>query len=91
MARKSLALTVALSSMLVVGCAAWDRMTGRDDAAGGTARSAAPSFSQADKDGSGAIEQSEATGLAGIDFSSADRDGDGKLSRSEYEAATKRK
>lgn len=92
MARKSLALTVALSSTFVVGCAAWDRMTGGDDTAGGsTSRSAAPSFSQADKDGSGSIERSEAAGIAGIDFSSADRDGDGKLSRSEYEAATQRK
>lgn len=92
MARKSLALTVALSSTLVVGCAAWDRMTGGGDSADGSSpRSTAPSFSKADKDGSGAIEEKEAAGLAGIDFSSADRDGDGRLSRSEYEAATKRK
>lgn len=90
MARKSLALTAALSSMLVVGCAAWDRMTGRGET-GGAERSAAPSFSQADRDGSGAIEQGEAEGLAGIDFSAADRDGDGRLSRSEYEAATRRR
>ncbi|BAU47531.1 hypothetical protein SVA_0952 [Sulfurifustis variabilis] len=66
-------------------------MTGGGDSGSGAARSATPSFSKADRDGSGSIEQSEAAGLAGIDFSSADRDGDGKLSRSEYEAAAQRK
>jgi len=48
-----------------------------------------PSFSQADKDKSGSVEQSEAAGIAGLDFATADKDKDGKLSRSEFEAATK--
>jgi hypothetical protein len=87
MARKSLALTLALSSAFVVGCSTWESMTGGGD----SSQKAAPSFSKADKDGSGSVERSEAAGLAGIDFSSADRDGDGKLSRSEYEAASKGK
>lgn len=50
---------------------------------------AMPSFEQADQDGSGSVEISEATGIAGLDMSAADTDSDGKLSRSEYEAAQK--
>lgn len=54
----------------------------------GTA-TAMPSFEEADKDGSGAVEISEATGISGLDMSAADEDNDGRLSRSEYEAAKK--
>ncbi|BAU47808.1 hypothetical protein SVA_1233 [Sulfurifustis variabilis] len=57
--------------------------------AGAAATAAIPSFTQADRDQSGAIEQGEAGAIQGLDFSSADRDGDGRLSQSEYEAATK--
>lgn len=48
-----------------------------------------PSFSQADRDASGAIEQDEAGQIQGLDFSSADTDQDSKLSETEYEAARK--
>lgn len=47
-----------------------------------------PSFSRADRDASGAIEQDEADQIEGLDFMSADTDRDRQLSRSEYEAAT---
>lgn len=52
--------------------------------------SAMPSFSQADSDSNGAIDQTEAGSITGLDMSSADSNGDGKLSRTEYEAATLR-
>lgn len=46
-----------------------------------------PSFSQADRNASGAIEQEEAGQIQGLDFSSVDNNRDGKLSETEYEAA----
>lgn len=49
-----------------------------------------PSFSQADSDSNGAIDQSEAGAITGLDMSTADRNADGQLSRTEYEAATMR-
>lgn len=59
--------------------------------AGAAAATAAiPSFTQADRNASGAIEQGEAANIPGLDFSSADTDSDGRLSQSEYEAAVKR-
>lgn len=48
---------------------------------------AMPRLEQADRNGSGSVEISEATGIAGLDMSAADTDRDGKLSRSEYESA----
>lgn len=62
----------------------------RRPAPAGAATAAIPSFTQADRDASGAIEQGEAANIRGLDFSSADTDGDGRLSQSEYEAATQR-
>lgn len=61
--------------------------------AGGTRTAGVPSlptFNQADRNASGAIERDEAEQVRGLDFQSADRDQDGKLSQSEYEAATQR-
>ena len=52
--------------------------------------SAMPSFSQAASDSTGAIDQSEAGSITGLDMSTADSNGDGQLSRTEYEAATLR-
>lgn len=64
--------------------------TGAVGAAGSTAGAAPmPSFSQADRNKSGAIEPDEATAIAGLDFKSADTNKDGKLNESEYEAARK--
>lgn len=74
----------ALSAVSATGFAAQDKPGAAGGGAGGM-----PSFTQADKDKSGAVEQSEAAGIAGLDFSKADKDKDGKLSRSEFEAATK--
>ena len=48
-----------------------------------------PTFSQIDQDSSGAVDQTEANGVSGLDWTTADRDGDGQLSRTEYEAATR--
>lgn len=94
-----------LNNRLTVAINDFDRVLGRlspepgvpaTKAAGrpapaGAATAAAPSFTQADRDASGAIEQGEAAGIPGLDFSSADRDGDGRLSQSEYEAAMKQR
>lgn len=49
-----------------------------------------PTFSQIDQDSSGAVDQTEAKGVSGLDWTTADRDGDGQLSRSEYEAAARK-
>lgn len=49
-----------------------------------------PTFSQIDQDSSGAVDQTEARGVSGLDWTTADRDGDGQLSQSEYEAATQK-
>lgn len=56
----------------------------------GSSSSAMPSFSQADSDGNGVIDQNEAGAVTGLDMSSADSNSDGQLSRTEYEAATMR-
>jgi hypothetical protein len=48
-----------------------------------------PSFGQADRNASGAVESEEVLSLLGFDFQSADRDNDDKLSESEYESAVK--
>lgn len=48
-----------------------------------------PSFSKADKDGSGMISKEEAGSVQGLEFSKADQNNDGQLSKSEYEAAKK--
>lgn len=74
----------ALSTVSAAGFAAQEK----PGAAGGGAGEM-PSFTQADKDKSGSVEQGEASGIAGLDFSKADKDKDGKLSRSEYEGAMK--
>ncbi|MFL6712657.1 MAG: DUF2959 family protein [Sulfurifustis sp.] len=71
-----------------VGTAAAPAAAGAAGAAG-SAAAAMPAFSQADRNKSGAIEQDEASGIAGLDFQAADRDKDGKLSQSEYEAVKK--
>lgn len=61
--------------------------------AGGSSASSGQwsSFSDVDKDSSGFIEQSEATGVQGLDFISADVDSDQRISRTEYEAAKRGK
>lgn len=82
-------IALAFSAASVTALAAEERpgAGGQESAAGAGSATAMPSFEQADKDGSGAVEVSEATGIAGLDLSAADKDNDGKLSRSEYEAA----
>ena len=46
-----------------------------------------PSFQDADKDKSGALESKEAKAIKGLDFKAADADRDGKVSQAEYEMA----
>jgi len=46
-----------------------------------------PSFQDADKDKSGALESKEAKAIKGLDFKAADADRDGKVSQVEYEMA----
>lgn len=81
---KAVLFAFALSAFSTVGFSAEEK-----DKPGGAGAAGMPSFTQADKDKSGSVEQSEAAGIAGLDFTTADKDKDGKLSRSEFEAATK--
>lgn len=81
---KAVLLAFVLSAFSTAGFAA-------EEKPGAAGEGGMPSFTEADKDKSGSVEQSEAAGIAGLDFTSADKDKDGKLSRSEYEAATKAK
>ena len=74
--------------LFAFGLSAFSTVIAQESGAAGEA-AGMPSFSQADKDKSGAVEQSEAAEITGLDLTSADKDGDGKLSRSEFEAATK--
>lgn len=46
-----------------------------------------PSFQEADKDKSGALESKEVKAIKGLDFQAADADRDGKVSQVEYEMA----
>lgn len=49
-----------------------------------------PTFSQIDRDSSGAVDQTEAQRVSGLDWTTADRDGDGQLSPSEFESAMRK-
>jgi PBP1b-binding outer membrane lipoprotein LpoB len=48
-----------------------------------------PTFQEADKDGSGALDSKEAASITGLNFTAADIDYDGKISESEYEVVRK--
>lgn len=53
--------------------------------ASGAAMAAGKSFSELDKDDSGALSRAEAAAAA-VDFAKADADGNGKVSKSEYKS-----
>lgn len=46
-----------------------------------------PSFQEADKDKSGALDSKEVKAIKGLDFKAADADRDGRVSQVEYEMA----
>lgn len=79
---KAVLFAFALSAFSTLGFSA-------EEKPGAAGEAGMPSFTEADQDKNGAVEQSEAAGIQGLNFSAADTDKDGKLSRSEYEAATK--
>lgn len=53
----------------------------------GGAKSSAPAFEQLDQNKDGALSESEASRVPGLDFKKADTNHDRKLSRAEYETA----
>lgn len=82
---RALAALSPQSGTQPMGTAAAPAATG----AAGSSAAAMPSFSEADRNKSGAIEQDEAGRIPGLDFPAADQNKDGRLSQSEYEAAKK--
>lgn len=67
---KAVLFAFALFAFSTVGFSAQEK----PGAAGAGGEAGMPSFSQADKDKSGAVEQSEAAGIPGLDFATADKD-----------------
>lgn len=79
--KSSIAIALAATALLSVACT--ERQVEQ------SAVNEWPSFQEADKDGSGALDSQEAASIAGLNFTAADIDYDGKISKSEYEIVRK--
>lgn len=80
--KSSIAIAVAAAALLSAACT-------QETQTEQSATNEWPSFQEADKDGSGALDTQEAASITGLNFTAADINYDGKISESEYEVVRK--